>query len=111
MTKQMQFFLPSHLDQVRAIAARGMTDLDMCKFLDIHPKQMKLWKKQYPLFEQAIEDGRTDADVEVVQALYKSAVGYSHVEEKLFMWDGDVIRTDTVAECLAHITGERCRRM
>ena len=68
----------------------------MADMFDIHPRQISLWKKQYPTFRDAIEEGYTDADAAVLSAVYQSAIGYTHDEEKLFMWDGAVIRADTV---------------
>jgi hypothetical protein len=90
-----RLFLPDHLDQVRAIAMRGVSEKEMCDIFDIHPRMMTLWKKQFPLFQKALADGYTDADSAVLSALYQSAVGYTHDEEKIFQWDGDIIRTDT----------------
>ena len=31
----------------------------------------------------------------MLSALYQSAVGYTHDEEKIFQWDGDIVRADT----------------
>ena len=91
-----RLFLPDHLEQVRAIAMRGISEKEMSEMFDIHPRQIKLWKKQYPTFRDAIEQGYTDADAAVLSAVYQSAVGYTHEEEKIFQWDGAIIRADTV---------------
>lgn len=96
MAEGHRLFLPDHLDQVRAIAMRGITEKQMAEVFDIHPRQIGLWKRQYPTFKAAIEDGYTDADAAVLSAVYQSAVGYTHDEEKIFQWDGDIIRADTV---------------
>lgn len=90
-----RLFLPDHIDQVRAIAMRGVSEKEMCDIFDIHPRMIKLWKKQFPTFQKALADGYTDADSAVLSALYQSAVGYTHDEEKIFQWDGDIIRADT----------------
>ncbi len=75
---------------------RGLSDKDMAEVFGITPSQMRRWVAFYPMLKDAIEAGRTEADVVVLQSVYKSAIGYSHPEEKLFMWDGEVIRADTV---------------
>lgn len=90
-----RLFLPDHLDQVRAIAMRGITEKEMAEVFDIHPRQIKLWKKQFPTFRDAIDKGYTDADQAVLSALYQKAVGYTHEEEKIFQWDGMIVRADT----------------
>lgn len=91
-----RLFLPDHLHQVRAIAMRGIDEEQMSELFDIKRSQINKWKKQYPLFKEALEGGYTDADAAVLSAVYQSAVGYTHDEEKLFFWDGDVTRADTV---------------
>ena len=91
-----RLFLPDHLNQVRAIAMRGIGEEQMSELFDIKRSQINKWKKQYPLFKEALEDGFTDADAAVLSAVYQSAVGYTHDEEKLFFWDGDVTRADTI---------------
>lgn len=96
MAERSRLFLPDHLDQVRAIAMRGIPEEQLSEIFDIAPSQLERWKKQYPLFKDALEEGYTDADAAVLSAVYQSAVGYTHEEEKVFMWDGDIIRADTV---------------
>lgn len=91
-----RLFLPDHLEQVRAIAMRGIPEKQMCEIFDISPRQMGRWKAQYPLFKDALEAGYTDADAAVLAALYQSAVGYQHDEEKIFQWDGEIVRAETV---------------
>ena len=91
-----RLFLPDHLEQVRAIAMRGIPEKQMCEIFDISPRQMGKWKSQYPLFKDALEAGYTDADAAVLAALYQSAVGYTHDEEKIFQWDGEIVRAETV---------------
>ena len=96
LAERSRLFLPDHLDQVRAIAMRGVTEEQMCEIFDISPRQMGLWKSQYPLFKEALEAGYTDADAAVLAALYQTAIGYTHDEEKIFQWDGEIIRANTI---------------
>lgn len=96
LAERSRLFLPDHLDQVRAIAMRGIKEEQMCEIFDIGSRQMGLWKSQYPLFKEALEAGYTDADAAVLGALYQSAIGYTHDEEKIFQWDGEIIRAETV---------------
>ena len=96
LAERSRLFLPDHLDQVRAIAMRGVTEDQMCEIFDISPRQMGLWKSQYPAFKEALESGYTDADAAVLAALYQTAIGYTHDEEKIFQWDGEIIRANTI---------------
>ena len=96
LAERSRLFLPDHLDQVRAIAMRGIKEDQMCEIFDIGARQMGLWKSQYPEFKEALEAGYTDADAAVLGALYQSAIGYTHDEEKIFQWDGEIVRAETV---------------
>ena len=96
LAESHRLFLPDHLDQVRAIAMRGISEEQMCEIFDIGKRQMGLWKSQYPEFKEALEGGYTDADAAVLGALYQSAVGYTHDEEKIFQWDGEIVRAETI---------------
>jgi hypothetical protein len=86
-------YWPDRLDYIKAIAARGLTDAEMADYLQISPDLLDSWKTYYPLFEKAIEEGRTSADAEVVAALHKNAVGFEYeTQEVVRLRDGsDVV--------------------
>lgn len=71
-------YWPDRLDYVKAVAAQGLSDTEMAQFLGISDKKLDAWKAYYPLFNEAIENGRSQADVEVIQALHKNAIGYEY---------------------------------
>jgi hypothetical protein len=54
------------------------------------------WKQGQPEFCESLKNGKQVADANVAQALYHRALGYSHHEEKLFQYEGGVIRADTI---------------
>lgn len=96
-------FLPDHLDQVTAIAMRGSTDEEMAAIFGIKGDLITKWRKFYPSFKEAIDKGRTKADVGVVRGLYQNAVGFNYEEDHVTK-DGDVVtvkkfaKPDTVAQ-------------
>lgn len=97
-----QIFWPDHLDHVTAIAVRGLTDSEMAVMMNISDTLMDSWKAYYPTFAAAIEDGRTRADVEVVQALHKNAIGHDYETD-------EVVKTRTGGMVLTvkkHVPGE-----
>lgn len=77
-------FLPDSLTIVKIIAAYGVNDEDMELMLNLGVGRMAQWRKLYPSFEKAIEEGRTMADVEVMLALHKKATGYEQVDSTIF---------------------------
>lgn len=68
-------FLPETPDVVRAIAMQGVTDDELAWMFGLDPKIIQGWRKMYSDFDAALEEGRTIADLEVIQALHKKAVG------------------------------------
>lgn len=76
-------FWPDRLNHVRGIAARGLTDDEMAEVMGISPELMQSWKRYYPTFMLAIEEGRTVADAQVVEALHKNAVGFEYETDEV----------------------------
>lgn len=71
-------YWPDRIDYVKAVAAQGLSDTEMAQYLGVSADLLDSWKAYYPLFAKAIEEGRSQADVEVIQALHKNAVGYTY---------------------------------
>jgi len=78
------------------IAARGATDRELAVMFGLDPISIQRWRETYTEFDDALSDGRTMADARVTRALFERAVGYSHPEEKIFQWDGEIITHDTI---------------
>lgn len=74
-------FLPDCLAQVKAIAWRGLSDDEIAEMFGVDKELFQIWKKTYPSFRTAIEEGRTHADSKVVEALYKRATGYDYEDQ------------------------------
>ena len=90
-------YWPSFPDQIKMIACSGLQDNEMADMLGVERGEFRRWKKQYPNFAAAIEEGRSEADARVTMALYQRAVGYSHPEEKIKITDeGEVFRAETI---------------
>jgi len=68
-------FWPDHEMQVKMIAMRGFTDDEIAESLGVSKELFSDWRRNYPSFDSAIESGRTQADGEVLYALYKRATG------------------------------------
>lgn len=74
-------FLPAAPEIVKVIAMQGSTDSEIALMMGLNPKIIKAWREMYPDFDKAIEEGRTAADMEVLQALHKKAVGYEYEKD------------------------------
>ena len=70
-------FLPSMPDVVKAIAMQGCTDDELAWSFGLSPSIIQGWRKMYPSFDKAIIEGRTIADLQVIEALHKRAIGFT----------------------------------
>jgi len=71
--------------QAYEYARDGMLNEEIAKKLGIAVQTLYDWIKRYPELDDAIKDGKRPVDIEVEQALLRSAVGYEvdYVEEEL----------------------------
>jgi hypothetical protein len=76
-------FWPDRIDHVKAIAMRGLDDDEMAFMMGVTPELLESWKSYYPSFAEAIEEGRTQADAQVVAALHSNAVGYEYETDEV----------------------------
>ena len=81
---------PSKFDQVKMgqvemLAVKGWTDAEMSSFFGVTEQTWNNWKKSHPGFFESLKDWKLIADNRVEIALYSSAVGYAHPEDKVFM--------------------------
>jgi hypothetical protein len=73
----------------------GLTDAQMASIFDVSEQTLNAWKKKHPDFLESIKKGKGIADADVAVSLRDRALGYTHSEEKLFQYEGSVIRAET----------------
>jgi hypothetical protein len=85
------------VDQVKAekLARAGWDDKQLADFFGVTEKTWNNWKLAHPAFFQALKDWKDEADQKVERSLYERAVGYTHREEKIFQFQGEIIRAET----------------
>lgn len=64
----------------------GMTLGDMAKRMGISPATMTAWRKKYPEFKKATEEGAEITNYRVEDALYKRCIGFSVKETKTIIY-------------------------
>ena len=72
----------------------GATDKKLAELLEISESTLNNWKHRYPSFVESIRKGKDIADAEVVDSLYKRAIGYTHPEVHVSCHQGEVILTE-----------------
>jgi hypothetical protein len=75
---------PSMNEAARKLALLGLNDEEMSEFFGVTRQTFDNWKGEFPAFFAALMDGKTVADSNVADSLYKRATG-EHVEiEKVY---------------------------
>lgn len=90
-------YKPEFAAQAKKLAALGATDMEVAEFFGVTDRTIYRWKIEFRPFCQALKAGKVSADDRVERALYQRAVGYSHHTEKLFQYEGKVVRARTMA--------------
>lgn len=83
---------PTFCDQARKLCKLGATDIEVADFFGVNVATLYRWKNDHPSFCEALKEGKTEADARVVDSLYHRAVGYSYDSEKVFQFQGAIIR-------------------
>lgn len=71
----------------------GCTDAELSESFEVSEQTINNWKKEHEEFSLAIKKGKTLADAEVADKLFKKATGYSHPETDIKMYEGKIITT------------------
>ena len=73
-----------HTQYATSFCLLGATNEELCERFEIDISTLKRWMVQFPKFRASIKEGRAEADANVAKSLYRSALGYSHPETKVF---------------------------
>lgn len=87
-------------EQVRKLAMVPVSEKRMAELIGIGHALFLKWLEIYPELNAALESGRSLADADVVEALYRRAIGFSHPHTKLFVNRGT--RADPCFEIVEH---------
>lgn len=75
--KYTEWLNPDGLTRIQGWARDGLTDEQLAQNIGIAPRTYYEWRDRFPQFSQAIKKGRGPVDVEVENALFKRATGYT----------------------------------
>jgi hypothetical protein len=89
-------------DQIKAkmieLYEKGKTDDQVAEIIGVCPRTIANWKGNHPEFLQTLKESKQIADDLVEASLFSRAVGYSHVEEKVFCHEGCIVTHETVRQ-------------
>ena len=78
-------FDPAMCPQVERLCRLGATDRDIAEFFGVTERTVNRWKLEFPDFRQSLKEGKTAADVEVANSLFRRAIGYSYPAVKILV--------------------------
>ena len=82
-----------YAEQAAKLCDLGATDIKLADFFNICEKTLYNWKAAHPEFLQALKVGKGVPDNNVERSLYHRAIGYSHLESKLNVVNGELVET------------------
>lgn len=82
--------------QAAKLCALGATDYELAVFFGVDTATIHRWKHVYDEFCDAVRCGKDQADERVARSLFNRAVGYSFESEKVFQFQGAIVRAPTV---------------
>lgn len=95
------------LNRVEAWARDGLTDQQIAHNLGIGLRTYYEYKERYPQFSQSLQKGKDDVDIQVENALFKRAMGYTYEEVQEIEKDGQVVeKKKTVKEVQPDTTAQ-----
>ena len=78
------------------LAKYGHTMKEIADIVGVVESTIYLWLATDKKFSESIKKGKEVADKRVEDSLYHRAIGYTHEEEKIFQYEGEIIRTTTL---------------
>ena len=69
----------------------GADDEELARFFDVPPATLNDWLSSVPEFADAVRAGRTMADADVADRLWRRAMGYSHDAVRIFSHQGKAL--------------------
>lgn len=85
-------FKPEYAEQARKLCLLlGAEDQELARFFGVPIDTLGEWLVAVPEFAIAVHAGRTLADAEVADRLWRRAVGYSHQAVRIFSHQGNAL--------------------
>jgi hypothetical protein len=89
-------YRPEFAAQARKLCMLGATDFELAEFFEVSTRTIHRWKNTQAKFCRAVKAGKACADERVERALFSRAVGYSYESEKVFQYQGGLVRAAIV---------------
>lgn len=74
---------------------QGKTNKEVAEIVGVHVRTIENWQAKHPDFLWALKEAKGIADDLIEASLFSRAAGYSHPEEKVFQYEGQIITHET----------------
>lgn len=81
--------------QAQKLCLLGATDKDLAEFFEVTDRTINRWRIQHKDFCRSLKLAKDEADARVERSLYHKATGYTFDSEKVFQYEGQVVRAKT----------------
>lgn len=81
-----------YVRQAEQLCALGATDFELAAFFGVTVQTVNRWKLAHPEFCSSIKTAKEAADERVERSLYNRATGYTFSSEKVFQFQGSIVR-------------------
>lgn len=88
-------YRPEYAEQAEKLCLLGATDVELADFFKVSINTIANWQRQHPDFLGAIKDAKKAADSRTERSLFHRANGYTFEGEKVFQFQGKVVRAKT----------------
>lgn len=88
-------YKPEYAEQAAKLCQLGATDADLADFFGVSGRTIYRWAAKHEEFSQSLKAGKDLADERVERSLYHKAVGYTFDSEKVFQFQGQIVRAET----------------
>ncbi len=86
---------PNYAKQAAKLYELGATDIEVAEFFGTSVRTIHRWKLKYEDFCHAGKMGKDASDDRVERSLYHRATGYTFESEKVFQYQGEIVRAKT----------------
>lgn len=85
-------YKPEYATQAEKLCLLGATDVELADFFGVTTVTIWRWQAAHQEFCIALKAGKAAADDRVERSLYHKAVGYTFESEKIFNYQGTIVR-------------------
>jgi hypothetical protein len=85
-------YRPEFVTQAEKLCKLGATLFDIAQFFEVSTRTISRWMNEHEEFCLAVKTGGAPADERVIASLFHRATGYSFESEKVFNFQGQVVR-------------------